>query len=34
MTPTGCTGTSLLQWARVRTLVGEVALTNQQQAFF
>jgi hypothetical protein len=30
----GCSGNSLMQWARVRTIVGEVALTNQQQAFF
>ena len=34
MTATGCSGTSLTQWARVRTLVGEVGLSNQQQAFY
>ncbi len=34
MTPTGCSGNSLVQWARVRTIVGEVSLPNQQQAFY
>lgn len=34
MNASGCSGTSLLQWARVRTIVGEVALINQQQAFY
>ncbi len=34
MNPSGCAGTSLVQWARVRTLVGEVSLPNQQQAFY
>lgn len=29
-----CAGTTPLEWARVRTVVGEVALPNQQQAFF
>jgi hypothetical protein len=31
---TSCVGKAPLQWARVRTLVGEVSLPNQQQAFF
>jgi prepilin-type N-terminal cleavage/methylation domain-containing protein len=34
MNPAGCSGTTLQQWARVRTLISEVALTNQQQAFY
>jgi hypothetical protein len=34
MNAAGCAGNSLLQWARVRTIVSEVALTNQQQAFY
>lgn len=34
MNPGNCTGNKLVQWARVRTLVSEVALPNQQQAFF
>jgi type II secretory pathway pseudopilin PulG len=34
MNLTGCTGTSLLQWARVRTIVSEVSLPNQQQLFY
>lgn len=29
-----CTGNSLVQWARVRTIVSEVALPNQEQTFF
>ncbi|MGH7437242.1 MAG: PilW family protein [Polyangiaceae bacterium] len=33
MNPAGCAGNAL-QWARVRTIVSEVALTNQQQSFF
>jgi hypothetical protein len=34
MNAAGCSGNSLVQWARVRTIVSEVALTNQQQSFF
>jgi hypothetical protein len=34
MTSAGCAGNALMQWARVRTLVGEVSLPNQQQAFY
>jgi type II secretory pathway pseudopilin PulG len=34
LTAGGCSGNTLLQWARVRTLVGEVSLPNQQQAFY
>jgi hypothetical protein len=36
MPPSGntCSGNALMQWARVRTIVSEVALPNQEQVFF
>jgi hypothetical protein len=30
----GCAGNALTQWARVRTIVSEVSVPNQQQVFF
>jgi hypothetical protein len=34
LNPAGCSGNALTQWARVRTVVSEVALSNQSQLFF